>query len=38
MGTNIRGQLGVGSQTKGSTIPLLLEELTFIKFVKIRAG
>ena len=39
MGSNSRGQLGTGSQpNRGQVNPVLLEELTFTKFIKIRAG
>jgi alpha-tubulin suppressor-like RCC1 family protein len=38
MGSNTQGQLGTGPPSKGSGIPLLLEELSFSRMVKIRAG
>jgi alpha-tubulin suppressor-like RCC1 family protein len=38
MGSNQRGQLGIGGPSRGSNVPVLLVELTFTKIVKIRAG
>ena len=39
MGDNGRGQLGLGTVTSnGSPLPTFLEELTFTKMIKVRAG
>lgn len=38
MGSNARGELGIGHSSRGSNLPILLEELNFVKIVKIRAG
>ena len=38
MGSNTQGQLGTGPPTKGSPLPILLEELSFSRMVQIRAG
>jgi alpha-tubulin suppressor-like RCC1 family protein len=38
MGSNLKGQLGTGKASKGTTSPVLLEELSFCRMVKIRAG
>jgi alpha-tubulin suppressor-like RCC1 family protein len=39
MGSNTRGQLGTGSTSKkGCALPTFLEELSFSKMVKVRAG
>ena len=38
MGANTQGQLGTGPPSKGSLIPILLEELSFSRMVQIRAG
>lgn len=38
MGSNTRGELGIGQPSRGSNLPILLEELTFVKIVKVRAG
>lgn len=39
MGCNSRGQLGIGtSSANGSSLPTFLEELTFTKMIKVRAG
>jgi alpha-tubulin suppressor-like RCC1 family protein len=38
MGNNTRGQLGTGPPSRGSNVPVLLQELTFIKMARIRAG
>lgn len=39
MGCNNRGQLGTGStSTKGTALPTFLEELSFSKMIKVRAG
>ena len=40
MGSNLRGQLGIGLATVKSTVPLptFLEELSFCKMTKVRAG
>lgn len=38
MGANTQGQLGTGPPCKGSPVPILLEELSFSRMVKIRAG
>ena len=38
-GDNSRGQLGIGhSSYRGNAHPLIIEELSFIKITKIRAG
>lgn len=37
-GSNKQGQLGTGPPSKGSPIPILLQELSFAKMIKIRAG
>ena len=38
MGANTSGQLGTGPPSKGSPIPILLEELSFSRMVQVRAG
>jgi alpha-tubulin suppressor-like RCC1 family protein len=38
MGSNQRGQLGIGGPSRGSNVPVLLAELSFTKIVKVRAG
>lgn len=38
MGSNTQGQLGTGPPSRGSPMPILLEELTFARMIKIRAG
>lgn len=39
MGSNARGQLGTGtSSNKGSPLPTFIEELSFSKMIKVRAG
>ena len=38
MGANTQGQLGTGPPSKGSPIPILLEELSFSRMVQVRAG
>jgi hypothetical protein len=39
MGDNSRGQLGIGQASlNGSSLPTYLEELTFTKMIKVRAG
>jgi len=38
MGSNAHGQLGTGPPSKGSSMPILLEELSFSRMVQIRAG
>lgn len=39
MGSNSRGQLGTGgSHTKDQNVPILLQELSFMKMAKVRAG
>jgi X-linked retinitis pigmentosa GTPase regulator len=38
MGANSRGQLGTGSPSKGCSLPTFLEELSFSKMVRVRAG
>ena len=38
MGSNTHGQLGTAQPSKGSPIPLFLEELSFSRIVKVRAG
>ena len=37
-GSNKQGQLGTGPPSKGSPIPILLQELSFARMIKIRAG
>lgn len=37
-GSNEQGQLGTGNPNKGSTVPVFLEELSFSRMIKIRAG
>ena len=38
MGTNMNGELGIGKPSKGSPLPLFLEELSFSKIRSVRAG
>jgi|688.fasta_scaffold122082_1 hypothetical protein len=39
MGSNARGQLGTGTSShKGSPLPTFIEELSFSKMIKVRAG
>lgn len=38
MGANGLGQLGTGPPSKGVSVPVLLEELSFAKMIKVRAG
>lgn len=38
MGSNQRGQLGIGGPSRGSNVPMLLSELGFTRIVKVRAG
>lgn len=39
MGDNSRGQLGIGKASgSGCPLPTFLEELTFTKMIKVRAG
>lgn len=38
MGSNTQGQLGIGPPSKGSAIPMLLQELSFSRMIIIRAG
>ena len=38
MGSNTNGQLGTGPPSKGSPIPIFLEELSFSRIVRVRAG
>ena len=38
MGSNRKGQLGTGSPSKGCMLPTFLEELSFSRMVKVRAG
>jgi len=38
MGSNQRGQLGIGGPSRGTNVPVLLAELTFTKILSVRAG
>jgi hypothetical protein len=38
MGSNTQGQLGIGPPSKGSSIPIILQELSFSRMVHVRAG
>ena len=38
MGSNQRGQLGIGGPSRGNNVPVLLAELTFTKILSVRAG
>jgi alpha-tubulin suppressor-like RCC1 family protein len=38
MGSNRKGQLGTGAPSKGCLLPTFLEELSFSRMVKVRAG
>lgn len=38
MGSNQRGQLGIGGPSRGTNVPILLAELSFTKITKVRAG
>ena len=38
MGSNIKGQLGTGGPSRGMSLPTFIEELSFTRMVKIRAG
>jgi hypothetical protein len=38
MGSNQRGQLGIGGPSRGSNVPVLLAELSFTKILRVRAG
>lgn len=38
MGSNRKGQLGTGSPSRGCALPTFLEELSFARMVKVRAG
>ena len=38
MGSNTQGQLGTGSPSKGSPIPIFLEELSFSRIARVTAG
>ena len=38
MGSNTKGQLGTGGPSKGCSLPIFIEELSFTRMVKVRAG
>ena len=38
MGSNTKGQLGTGGPTRGSALPVFIEELSFTRVSKVRAG
>ena len=39
MGSNSQGQLGIGqTSSRGTNVPVLLQELAFIKMARVRAG
>ena len=38
MGSNSKGQLGTGSPSRGSALPVFIEELSFTRVYKIKAG
>jgi hypothetical protein len=38
MGSNLKGQLGTGGPSRGSALPTFIEELSFTRMIKVRAG